>query len=109
MHAGGRGESPSTASDHVGGVASDEELLVRGDDERQDRASGADAPLRVPAVAGIGLGVLSEAEETQPAEYQATDDSAVLPDAAGEDQRVKPLQADHQPCDRLGKPVHENL
>ena len=63
----------------------------------------------MPTVVGIGLGVLSQAEEAQPAEHQATDDGAVFPDAAGEDQCVEPLKPDHQPGDRLGQPVHENV
>ena len=58
---------------------------------------------------GVGLGVLGQAEETQAAQDQAADDRAVLPDAAGEDQRVEPLQAGDQPGDRLGQPVHEDL
>ena len=63
--------------------------------------ANADAAPGVPAVVRIGLSVLSQAEESQAAEHQATDDGAVLPDAAGEDQRVEPLQPDHQPGDRL--------
>src|ERR1019366_6909269 len=98
----GAGESPSTARDDAGGVAGDQELFVRRYDQRQDRTGEADSPASVPAVVGIRSNVLGQPEEAQPAEHQATDDGAVFPDAAGEDQCVEPLEPDHQPGDRLG-------
>ena len=52
-------------------------------------------------MAGIGVRVLRQAEETQPAEHQAADHGAVFPDAAGEDQHVEPLKPDYQPGDGL--------
>src|SRR5580692_10062149 len=82
----------SATGDDVDGVASDHQFLVRGNDERDDRSGKTDTPARVPAVVGVGLGVRCQAEESQAAEHQAADDGAVLTDAAGEDQRVQPLQ-----------------
>src|ERR1017187_8522513 len=99
----------SIASDDAGGVAGDQELLIRRYDEGQHRAAEADAPPGVPAVLGIGFDVLSQAEEAQPAEHQATDDGAVFPDSASEDQCVEPLKPYHQGGDRLGQPIHENV
>src|SRR5450755_1063387 len=103
------GDGSSAACNYAGGVAGDQELLVGRDDERQDRAGDADAPPGVPAVVGIGPGILSQSEEAQPAEYQAAYDGTVFPDAAGEDQCIEPLKPDHQPGDGFGKAVHENL
>ena len=63
----------------------------------------------MPAVVGIGLDIFGQAQEAQAAEHHAADGGAVLADAAGEDQRVEPLQSDHEPRNRLGQPVDENL
>ena len=95
--------------DEAGGVAGDHQLLVGRHHERLDRTGTADPPPGGPAVPGVGLGVLGQAEEPQATQDQAADDRAVLPDAAGEDQRVEPFQVDDQPGDRLGQPVHEDV
>src|SRR6202042_1973182 len=67
------GESTATAGNYAGGVAGDQEFPVGRDDEGQDRPSQADAPSSVPAMAGIGLDVLSQAEEAQLPEHHAAD------------------------------------
>ena len=99
----------AAGGDETGGVAGDHQLLVGRHDQRLDRAGTADPPAGGAAVPGVGRRVLGQAEEPQPAQDQAADHRAVLPDAAGEDQRVEPLQAGDQPGDRLGQPVHEDL
>jgi GAF domain-containing protein/two-component sensor histidine kinase len=95
--------------DETGGIAGDQELFIGRHDERQHRPGPADAAAGKPAVVRIGRGVFGQAEETQPVEHQATYHGAVLTDAAGEHQRIEPLQPDHHRDDRLRQPVHEDL
>ena len=100
---------PLAGGDEPGGIAGDQQLLIRRHDQRQHRPGHADAAPGQPAVVGIGLDVLGQSEETQAAEHQAADHRAVLADAAGEHQRIEPFQRHHHPGDGLRQPVHEHL
>jgi hypothetical protein len=60
-------------------------------------------------VAGVGLRVLGEAEHAEPGERAAADGRAVLPDAAGEHERVEALERDGERADGLGEPGGEDV